>query len=201
MQGMMDVRALLIGGYDEPLKGTVIAEAARRIAVLSPESSLLVVRDHYEGVVGTESLGLKIDIEYLVGGCFCCSMKHDFELLLIEKGRKEGIRNFIVEVSLTAELETVKDTIMDVMGKSIHVTSIFAIDPSSAGVMMEAFPELMSRSLRTSDMVAIRRDGKEEINKLAMLGSEGREFAMSNDVGPDFDSGCGFILFSRRSLE
>lgn len=197
----MDVRALLIGGYDEPLKGKVITEAVRHIADLSPESSLLVVRDHYEGVVGTESLGLQIDIEYLVGGCFCCSMKHDFELLLVEKGRKEGIRNFIIEVSLTAEIEKVKDTIMEIMGRSIQVTSVFAIDPSSAGVMMATFPELMSRSLRTSDMVAIRCDGKEEINELVMLGPEWREFTMSNDVRPDFDSGCGFILLSRRGLE
>ena len=193
----MDVKALLIGGYDEPLRGVVITEAARNMAALSPGSSLLIIRDHYEEIAGTESLGIKVDVEQLSGGCYCCSMKHDFELLLIEKGRKGDIRNLIVEVPLTADLETVKDSITDIIGDGIQVTTIFAIDLLSAGVMMETFPELMNRSLKASDMLAISHDIKGGINRLATLGSEWREFRDLNNVGHAFDSGCGYIILSK----
>jgi hypothetical protein len=197
MGGKMSARALFVGGYDEPLKGAVIAEEARNVATLSPESSLLIIRDHYEEVAGSQDLGLKVDIEYLAGGCFCCSMKHDFELL-IEKGREGGAHNFIIEIPLTAELETVKDSMRDIMGASTQITCIFAIDPLTAGVMMETFPELMSRSLRSSDMLAIRRDGKEEIDKLATLGPEWQMFVESNEVKPVFQAKHSIVFLSKR---
>jgi len=170
----MDVKALFVGGYDDCLKGKVITEAVRRIAVLSPKSSILVVRDHFEGIEGAEDLELNVAMEYLVGGCFCCSMRHDFELLLLEKGRKEDVRLFVVEVPLTAELDVLKALMRNVLGDGVQVTSVFAIDPSIVTVMMETFPELMRRNLSTSDVLAINEEGGGTAGPGDALGSEWR---------------------------
>ncbi|MDD1746351.1 MAG: hypothetical protein LUQ16_01155 [Methanomassiliicoccales archaeon] len=197
----MDARALLVGGWNEPLKEAVVAWEVGRIAALSSGSPILIVRDHYQEAAGIEGIGLEVETEYLVGGCFCCSMKHDFEQLLIEKSRKRGTRNFIVEVPLTAELETVKGSIKEIMGEGTQITSAFAIDPLTAEVMMDTFPGLIDRNLRSSDLLAISHDGGLDIDKLASLGSEWEAFARSSDPKLNFGAGNGFFLLPKKNLE
>jgi hypothetical protein len=197
----MDARALLVGGWNEPLKEAVVACEVRRIAALSSGSPILIVRDHYQEVTGIEGIGPEVETEYLVGGCFCCSMKYDFEQLLIEKNRTRGTRNFIVEVPLTAELETVKSSIKEIMGEGIQITSVFAIDLLSAEVMMETFPGLIGRNLRSSDLLAISRDDGLDIEKLVSLGSEWAAFTGSDDSELDFGAGNGFFTLSKKNFE
>jgi G3E family GTPase len=194
-------RALLVGGYDEPVKGAVIADEAKNIAALSCNSSLLIVRDHFEEIEGINNIGIDVVVEYLAGGCFCCSMKHDFELILEEGGRKRSTCDFIIEVPLIADLDVVKESIRNVLGESIKVTGMFAIDPSIAGVMMETFPELMKRSLRSSDVLAIRRGSEIEIRKLASLGSEWLRFMGSANDELRNNSSRGYFLFPKTSFE
>ena len=193
----MHANALLIGGYDEPLKGIIIREALMRIASETPYAKVLLVRDHYEPMPEMEDVNLSLDMEYLTGGCFCCSLKHDFESLLAAKGGEEGVRSFIVEVPLTADMDAVEGSMRAVLGPLAQATKTFVMGSSTYHVMAENFPVLFKQNMGVSDLLVLREEEGPVDSLEGGLGPEWQKAKNLGDVDPGLSNAGRIYLISR----
>jgi G3E family GTPase len=150
-------RAAIIGGVSEKTRNVLLANALRKISIADPHSNVLVIRDHVEMVPGIDEMDEppQVAVEYLSGGCFCCTLKSAFESLLKGYASRSGVWHFLIESPLIADVGAIEASIKRILGKNLRIEKAFAIDAETIDVLLETFPNLFNRNINQADVLAI----------------------------------------------
>jgi len=150
-------RVAIIGGFSEKAKDFLLANALRKISITNPHSGVLVIRDHIEAVHGIDDMDERthVEIEYLCGGCFCCTLKSDFEYLLKEYANRSGSWYLLIEAPLIADVGVIEGSIKHILGNDLKIEKVFTIEAETIDVLSVTFPDLFNRNINQADILAI----------------------------------------------
>ena len=192
-------RVAIIGGVSENAKNALLANALRRISIEDPHSSVLVIRDHVEGVPGTGDADEQphVAIEFLCGGCFCCTLKSDFESLLKEYASKSGVWYFLIEAPLIADVDAIEVSIKHILGKDLRIERVFTVEAETINVLLETLPDLFNRNIDQADVLAISTSHHQDLTRWKGLPSQLKDRQIWHDVKSTDSMGLDVTLFVR----
>jgi G3E family GTPase len=192
-------RAAIIGGVSEKTKNVLLANALRKIFIEDTHSNVLVIRDHVEMVPGIDEMDEppQVAVEYLSGGCFCCTLKSAFEFLLKGYASRSGVWHFLIESPLIADVGAIEASIKRILGKNLRIEKAFAIDAETIDVLLETFPNLFNRNINQADVLAISTPHDISITRLKGALQQLKDFRKWHYVKNIESLGLDVTLFVR----
>ncbi len=192
-------RVAIIGGVSEKAKNVLLANALRKISIVDPHSSVLVIRDHVDRVAGIDDKDERphVAIEHLSGGCFCCTLKNDFESLLKGYASRSGVWHFLIEAPLIADIGTIEASIKHILGRNLKVEKAFAIDAETIDVLLETFPDLFNRNIDQADVLAISTSQDQDLARLKGASKKLKDHQIWRSVNSMESMGLDVSLFVR----
>jgi G3E family GTPase len=139
----------------------------------------------------------QVAIEYLCGGCFCCTLKSDFESLLKEYASESGAWYFLIEAPLIADVDAIEVSIKHILGKNLKIEKAFTIEVETINVLLETFPDLFNRNIDQADVLAISTSHHQDFTRLKGPPRQLKDYQIWHDVKSTESMGLDVTLFVR----